>query len=423
MVCSYYGDKVLCTDFAWADWNVAEIYRPGRSMPLFRGAMAKVILANHSTSHLRSIWTWNEAANRDAGLGDTLNAFLDGMAEIRAAGVMITRGEVFAGVVGVAAPVFDLESQVLGSVVFVLPVQRYEAANPDQLKEEIRELARASSAASTAPCALMRLPQVRLPSRVARRSIATEFETDEEVVMSEVKLYLFQTGSLQCKYHDIYLNQGEGKDFEIPVPFYVIDHPNGLVVIDGGTPEECATDPYGHWGAVVDFFKPVLNPGDGCVAQMERVGLDPARVTHVVLSHLHLDHVGAIGRFPGAKHIVQRAEMNYARSPDWFQVLAYVRKDVDRAGVDWFLLDESWGDFYDLFGDGTVTLIRSPGTPPGISRSSCARPGRRCFSPSMPPIRWTIGRNAHCPARCTPPSMRFAPSRSCAMFSARRARS
>lgn len=142
MVCSYYGDKVLCTDFAWADWNVAEIYRPGRSMPLFRGAMAKVILANHSTSHLRSIWTWNEAAIRDAGLGDTLNAFLDGMAEIRAAGVMITRGEVFAGVVGVAAPVFDLESQVLGSVVFVLPVQRYEAANPDQLKEEIRELAR-----------------------------------------------------------------------------------------------------------------------------------------------------------------------------------------------------------------------------------------------------------------------------------------
>ncbi|GGF76447.1 N-acyl homoserine lactonase AttM [Paracoccus acridae] len=179
--------------------------------------------------------------------------------------------------------------------------------------------------------------------------------------MSDVKLYLFQTGTLKCKYHDIYLNQGEGRDFEIPVPFYVIDHPKGLVVVDGGTPEECAIDARGHWGPVVDFFEPVLTPGDGCVAQMERAGLDVSRVSHVVLSHLHLDHVGAVGRFPGAKHIVQRAEMHYARTPDWFQVLAYIRKDIDRPDVDWFLLDEAWGDFYDLFGDGSVTLIRSPG--------------------------------------------------------------
>lgn len=142
MVCSYYGDKVLCTDFAWADRSIPDIYRPGRSMPLFRGAMAKVILANHSVSHLRSIWTWNEESIREAGLGRTLPEFQDAMAAIRTSGVLVTRGEVFGGVVGVAAPVFDLEAQVLGSVVFVLPAERFEASNPDQLKDEIRELAR-----------------------------------------------------------------------------------------------------------------------------------------------------------------------------------------------------------------------------------------------------------------------------------------
>ncbi|MHC5654096.1 AttM family quorum-quenching N-acyl homoserine lactonase [Stappia sp. ICDLI1TA098] len=179
--------------------------------------------------------------------------------------------------------------------------------------------------------------------------------------MGEVRLYMFQTGTLKCKYHDIYLNEGEGRDWEIPVPFYVVDHPRGLIVIDGGTPVECATDPHGHWGATADFFVPVLDEKDGCVAQMQAAGLDTSRVTHVVLSHLHLDHVGAVGRFPGARHVVQRTEMDYARSPDWFQVGAYIQSDINRAGVDWFFLEDSWGDFYDLLGDGTITLIRSPG--------------------------------------------------------------
>ncbi|GGF76462.1 hypothetical protein GCM10011402_31540 [Paracoccus acridae] len=142
MVCSYYGDKVLCTDFAWADRSMPDIYRPGRSMPLFRGAMAKVILANHSQARLRSIWTWNEAALREAGLGHTLAEFLDAMAAIRSAGAMITSGEVFDSLVGVAAPVFDLEEEVLGSVVFVLQADRFEASDPEKLSEEIRELSR-----------------------------------------------------------------------------------------------------------------------------------------------------------------------------------------------------------------------------------------------------------------------------------------
>ncbi|MDO5604874.1 MAG: IclR family transcriptional regulator C-terminal domain-containing protein [Paracoccus sp. (in: a-proteobacteria)] len=142
MVCSYYGDKVLCTDFAWADHSIPGIYRPGLSMPLFRGAMAKVILANHSQARLRSVWNWNEAALREAGLGQSLAEFLDAMAVIRTAGAMITRGEVFNSLVGVAAPVFDLEEQVLGSVVFVLQAERFGQSDPEKLKEEIRELSR-----------------------------------------------------------------------------------------------------------------------------------------------------------------------------------------------------------------------------------------------------------------------------------------
>jgi DNA-binding IclR family transcriptional regulator len=46
MLCSFYGDKVMCADLAWPDHSVEEIYERGRPMPMFRGAMAKIILAN-----------------------------------------------------------------------------------------------------------------------------------------------------------------------------------------------------------------------------------------------------------------------------------------------------------------------------------------------------------------------------------------
>ena len=78
-------------------------------------------------------------------------------------------------------------------------------------------------------------------------------------------------------------------------------------------------------------------------------------------SHLHLDHTGAIGRFPNAIHVVQRAEYEYAFTPDWFAVASYIRKDFDKTDLQWLFLDGKATDFYDLFGDGTVRLIFTPG--------------------------------------------------------------
>jgi N-acyl homoserine lactone hydrolase len=141
----------------------------------------------------------------------------------------------------------------------------------------------------------------------------------------------------------------------------LIAHPKGNVVIDGGTPVECATDPKGHWGEVATLIPPFLTPEQGCVAQVVKLGFSTTSVAFVVLSHLHLDHVGAIGRFPNAVHVVQRVEYEYAFAPDWFARLAYVRRDFDRPDLKWLILQDAWGDFYDLYGDGSIILIRSPG--------------------------------------------------------------
>lgn len=175
---------------------------------------------------------------------------------------------------------------------------------------------------------------------------------------------MFQTGTLRTKTKYIKMNQGDG-DYEIPVPWFLIKHPQGNVVIDGGNAIEAAIDKRGHWGAVVDAYDPVMKVSENCVDQLKLVDVSPQSIRFVVQSHLHLDHTGAIGRFPKATHIVQRVEYDYAFKPHWFSAGAYIRADFDRPGLNWKFLGGEYTDNYDLFGDGTVRMIFTPGHSPG----------------------------------------------------------
>src|SRR5215212_5673147 len=165
----------------------------------------------------------------------------------------------------------------------------------------------------------------------------------------ELRLYFFECGSLKTQVQFIKMNQGLGDPYEIPVPFYLITHPRGNVLYDGGNALEVAQDARGHWEAVVDAYDPVMGEDDFVVEQLQR---------------MHVDHSGAVGHFPNADYIVQRRELEYAYTPDWFQKPAYIRKDFDK-DVSWLFLDGEHDDGYDVFGDGTIKILFTPGHAPG----------------------------------------------------------
>ncbi|HEY3598345.1 MAG TPA: N-acyl homoserine lactonase family protein [Paraburkholderia sp.] len=183
--------------------------------------------------------------------------------------------------------------------------------------------------------------------------------------MSDIRLYMLQTGSMKCKVHNIKMNQGDGAPFEIPIPFYLLTHPKGHMIIDGGTAIEAAADAHGYWGTVANVYQPVMEQDEGCVAQLRKLGIEPEEIRYVMQSHLHIDHTGSVGRFPNATHVVQRAEYEYAFTPDWYASGAYCRKDFDRPGLKWQFLNGLADDELDFFGDGTLKVIFSPGHSPG----------------------------------------------------------
>jgi N-acyl homoserine lactone hydrolase len=191
-----------------------------------------------------------------------------------------------------------------------------------------------------------------------------------------VSIKVFRCGTLKSHKHLFTAGRGLGEPFEVPVPFFLIEHPKGKVLFDTGNALEVARDKVAHWGeGVMKAYDPQMTEDDFAANQLSRIGIRPEEITHVVLSHLHLDHAGAVGAFPKATYVAQRAELQYAYVPDFFQKSAYIRADFDKPHLDWRLLEGERDDGWDLFGDGALRIVHTPGHTPGHQSLLVELPG------------------------------------------------
>lgn len=190
-----------------------------------------------------------------------------------------------------------------------------------------------------------------------RQSMVIAGPADE---LPAIRLYVLRCGELV-----VYPKSPE--EYHIPVQWYLLTHPKGNVVVDGGNAPEVAADPRARWGQIVDVVWPTMTAQDSCVLQLEALGVSPYSVRWILQTHLHHDHTGAmatIGSFPNANVLARRAEYDYARSPDWFYRPSYVPADFESDQIPWVFLGEE-EDGFDLYGDGVIKAWRTPGHTPG----------------------------------------------------------
>ena len=189
--------------------------------------------------------------------------------------------------------------------------------------------------------------------------IATE--NDEAVTESSLKLYLFECGRLRF---DTLANFGVNDDEtdvrELVVPCYIVDHPEGRMLWDGGLPSSVklnhdAKDENGWAGnAKLEYT---------LAEQIVAAGLefDLSSLDYMAFSHIHYDHVGVANEVSDATWLVQRGDYEAAFAepitvPAVQPELLTNLRDADRLILD--------GD-HDVFGDGRVRLISAPGHTPG----------------------------------------------------------
>jgi N-acyl homoserine lactone hydrolase len=171
-----------------------------------------------------------------------------------------------------------------------------------------------------------------------------------------VKLYIFDLGQLKSANPQPLLDRGITVT-DMSVVAYLIVHPRGTLVWDTGTIPDELIRPGGTTVARATVHKTLSG-------QLAEVGYKPADITYLALSHYHYDHSANANAFAGSTWLVQRPERAamFPAEP--------VANPIDPDVVAKFsalknaktvVLD---GD-RDVFGDGSVVIISTPGHTPG----------------------------------------------------------
>jgi N-acyl homoserine lactone hydrolase len=158
---------------------------------------------------------------------------------------------------------------------------------------------------------------------------------------------------------------------KLPIPAFLVEHPGaGPILIDTGFHPSVAVDPKQNLGPIYGrIYRIDMRPEQAIATQLrEQKGIEPQDVRVAIMTHLHMDHASAISEFTSATYVLGMGEWRAFHSSR-FALTGYVRHHVQHAveykevPYDSPVID-SYGTFgrsFDLFGDGSVRLVHTPG--------------------------------------------------------------
>jgi N-acyl homoserine lactone hydrolase len=168
-----------------------------------------------------------------------------------------------------------------------------------------------------------------------------------------LRIYALSCGALEFDRQLFFPASPTGSRLIAPVSSFLVEHSAGRLLFDTGIHCDALTDPLGRLGKrISSLFAFRARADEGVVGQLALLGLKPDDIRYVVNSHFHFDHCGCNASFPRAQFLVQRAELAIARA----EPKRYDAKDWDLP-LDYREIDGE----HDVFGDGLVVLLPTPG--------------------------------------------------------------
>jgi glyoxylase-like metal-dependent hydrolase (beta-lactamase superfamily II) len=140
----------------------------------------------------------------------------------------------------------------------------------------------------------------------------------------------------------------------VPIDFadncYLIHHSSeGYLLWDTGITDRLTALPD---GVTVPALGQTWHRGQTLLAALAALGVTAADVRYLVISHVHPDHTGNVDEFPDATTVMQKAEWEYA--------LTLPQMPFNPKHKTQLIAGDK-----DLFGDGSLTALSTPGHTPG----------------------------------------------------------
>jgi N-acyl homoserine lactone hydrolase len=175
--------------------------------------------------------------------------------------------------------------------------------------------------------------------------------------VSSPRIYVFDAGNIRGLDPKLFnFTREELKEVDFVNIAYLVVHPKGTLMFDTGAV------PDSHFKADgAPITEGIMSASKPLRPQLAAAGHSPADVTYLAMSHYHSDHTANANDFASATWIVQKAERDFMFAdkpqgiiqPDHYKALRQAKTRV---------LDN---EDLDVFGDGTVVVMSTPGHTPG----------------------------------------------------------
>lgn len=177
----------------------------------------------------------------------------------------------------------------------------------------------------------------------------------------ELKMYRLDCGYMRLGDKSMMSDAGlyKGQSYDIVVSCYLIKHGSDWLLWDAGLPKKYLPGPLNEGSLTTGLNRTIVD-------QIRELGLTPDDIKYVAVSHAHFDHVGQVNDFPNATLIIQRTEIDAiadtkTASEHFINADLFSTHIVGQKLNKVRLID---GDV-DLFADGTLKTIQTPGHTPG----------------------------------------------------------
>lgn len=153
-----YSDSVMCVQQVATEDAPPGLFGRGQQRPLVAGATANIILAQLAPHQLRSVFTKQRERIAAAGLGQDWDSLRSNLAAIRQQGYSFSLGEYRSGIAGLAAPLFNREGEVLGSIALATGTRSKRLAEFKALAPKVTKAAEEITRGIAASAQVVDLP-------------------------------------------------------------------------------------------------------------------------------------------------------------------------------------------------------------------------------------------------------------------------
>lgn len=191
---------------------------------------------------------------------------------------------------------------------------------------------------------------------------------------TDLKVYALFTGrikvnrSLLLNIADPRIRDGEDREMWVPVMAFLIRHPEkGDVLVDTGLDSSFARRRGGNFGRLARLVR-IFEQAEGqdTVSLLRMAGVEPDRLKMILVSHPHGDHTAGLPELPKSVRVVAGPDFLSGYESLWYAPINHLKGYERIETLDFTNVEETGpGRAIDLFGDGSLFVISTPGHAPG----------------------------------------------------------